>query len=160
MRVIVGLTSALLALALAAPAPAPAQRGTLAPPGNSGVDEYKETIPTSRGSRPTDSLGGGGGGGGGLNPAARRSLDRLGPDGQRVAELADRTAPPARAPRERRPVAGRTAEDSPFGAVFKRVLGVGDDGSGTGALLPLTLLAGLAGLMAIALLRRRRGTPR
>ena len=152
-----------LLLALVLAAPAAAQRGTLAPPGNSGVDEYKETIPTSRGNRPTDSLpGGGGGGGGGLNQGAQRSLDRLGADGQAVADLAKRTAPPKATPGERGAVAGAEAsnEGSPFGAVFKRVFGVGDDGSGTGALLPLTLLAGLVALSAIALLRRRRASDR
>jgi hypothetical protein len=150
-----------LLLALALAAPAAAQRGTLAPPGNSGVDEYKETIPTSRGNRPTDSLPGGGGGGG-LNQGAQRSLDRLGADGQTVADLAKRTAPPKARPGDRGAVADAQTSDegSPFGAVFKRVFGVGDDGSGSGALLPLTLLAGLVALSAIALLRRRRAPER
>ena len=150
-----------LLLALALAAPAAAQRGTLAPPGNSGVDEYKETIPTSRGNRPTDSLPGGGGGGG-LNQGAQRSLDRLGADGKTVADLAKRTAPPKARPGDRGavPDAQTSDEGSPFGAVFKRVFGVGDDGSGSGALLPLTLLAGLVALSAIALLRRRRASER
>ena len=150
-----------LLLALALAAPAAAQRGTLAPPGNSGVDEYKETIPTSRGNRPTDSLPGGGGGGG-LNQGAQRSLDRLGAGGQTVADLAKRTAPPKARPGDRGAVADAQTSDegSPFGAVFKRVFGVGDDGSGSGALLPLTLLAGLVALSAIALLRRRRAPER
>ena len=98
-----------LALALALAAPAAAQRGTLAPPGNSGVDEYKETIPTSRGNRPTDSVpGGGGGGGGGLSQGAQRSLDRLGADGQAVADLAKRPAPPKAKPGDRGAVSSAT----------------------------------------------------
>src|SRR2546421_8033190 len=50
------------------PATAIAKRHVIAPPGNSGVSQYVETVPTAQGGRPTSSLhghGGGGAGGGG-----------------------------------------------------------------------------------------------
>jgi hypothetical protein len=157
------LGSALLALALAAPASA--QRGTIAPPGNSSVDEYLETVPTSRGNRPSGSFGsGGGGGGGGVSGETRRSLDRLGPQGQAVADLARSTSPPPRRGRGdgRGPVTEVPGDDeaSPLGAIVKRVVGAGGDDGGSGALLPVTLLAALVGLAAMAFLRRRRAAAR
>src|SRR5450755_1244136 len=70
-----------LLIALGVAVPAEARFRTIAPPGNSGVGQYVETLPTAGGSRPTNtvhpvaggshggggggSIGGGGGGGGG-----------------------------------------------------------------------------------------------
>src|SRR5437764_366963 len=60
-----------LVAALAFPAAAAARGHTIAPPGDSGVQQYVETIPTAHGGKPTSGLHGGGsghhGGGGGIS---------------------------------------------------------------------------------------------
>ena len=45
-----------LAILLAAPAWAQARVHTIAPPGNSGVSQYLETLPTAGGGQPTNSV--------------------------------------------------------------------------------------------------------
>src|SRR5450755_4791693 len=58
-----------LLIALGVAVPAEARFRTIAPPGNSGVGQYVETLPTAGGSRPTNTVhpvaGGSHGGGGG-----------------------------------------------------------------------------------------------
>ena len=85
-------------------------KGRLAPPGNSGVSQYVESVPTAGGGQPTTSvhpLGGpgarGGSGRGGRGPgsgaggtipaATQRALDQQGADGRSAAALALATAP-------------------------------------------------------------------
>jgi len=60
-----------LLVVLLAPAAANSKSRTVAPPGNSGVDQYVEVIPTAQGGQPSLSIhpGGGGGGGGGVGGA-------------------------------------------------------------------------------------------
>jgi hypothetical protein len=151
------------ALALLAPAAtAPAQE-TNAPPGNSGIDEYLETVPSASGNRPTGRIVSG-------RPATRatperaaRALRGRGRDGQALERLVRETAPPqARPDRARR---GRTSVtepagaggDSPLRSVIRAVTG-DDGGGGMGAALPAILLGALAaatGVVAIRLVRRR-----
>lgn len=52
-----------LLVALALPATASARGQTVAPPGNSGVNQYVESVPTAKGNRPTATISPGGGGG-------------------------------------------------------------------------------------------------
>lgn len=161
----------LLTLILAAPASAQKQ---IAPPGNGGVDEYLETVPGAGGNRPVDRNGRPNRGG--LTPSARRKLAALGKDGRAAAALAAATAP-GRDGRSTAPGGAEGSRDRGSGAGSSR-----DRGSGTGAaagagrpddkgdsalatalrplleggLLPLVLLAVLAGAIALAVLKRRR----
>jgi hypothetical protein len=81
----------LLTLALVIPTAAAAQGpATLAPPGNSGVSQYLEVVPTDNGSRPSSSQGPAGGG---LTPSQRRTLDGLGPSGRTLAAVVAATSP-------------------------------------------------------------------
>ncbi len=109
-----------LAILFAVPASAEASSRTLAPPGNSGVGQYVETVPTAGGGRPTNTVhpgggtvghpggpggtssgggtGGGGsgrgGGGDGAIPAStQHALAAQGPAGVAAAALAEATAP-------------------------------------------------------------------
>ena len=102
-----------LALMLAAPASAEASNRTIAPPGNSGVGQYVETVPTAGGGRPTGTVhpvggavgrpggpggtssGGGGAarGGSAITPSTQHALAKQGPAGVAAAALAEATAP-------------------------------------------------------------------
>jgi len=102
---------ALIAL-LALPASAVAKGGTetIAPPGNSGVSQYLETIPTAHGGQPTSTVhrggghsvaGGGGngssggspGGGSSVSSSTQRALDSQGSAGRTAAAFILATAP-------------------------------------------------------------------
>ncbi len=97
-------------------ATATARAPTVAPPGNSGVDQYVESIPTAGGKRPTNTIHPGGGGpgasgssGGGpggpsggfgsgsgsLARSTQQALARQGSDGLRTGALARSAAPGA-----------------------------------------------------------------
>ncbi|MHB1538003.1 MAG: hypothetical protein ACYCYN_05790, partial [Solirubrobacteraceae bacterium] len=62
------LAAATTSLAVAMPASAAAAPHRLAPPGNSGVSQYQEDVPSARGEVPSSSLGAASGAQG---PAAR-----------------------------------------------------------------------------------------
>lgn len=115
-------------LAVGVPASAQARVHTIAPPGNSGVGQYLETVPTAGGAQPTNTVhpvvggvggsngsggshgsggssgstgpGGGAGspGGGAISSSTQRALAGQGPTGAAAAALAQATAPP-RSPR-------------------------------------------------------------
>ena len=99
---IVGL-GALAALVL--PAGALAKRTTVAPPGNSGISQYLEVVPTAAGPSPPSVGGGpvGGGQGGVLTDLQRHRLDGSGPNGRTLVTVVDATAPqqPGAAPANR-----------------------------------------------------------
>ena len=98
-----------LAVALAAPSVAQARVHKIAPPGNSGVGQYLETVPTADGGQPTNTVhpggvgvaggrGGTGGGpgstgGGAIAASTQRALAKHGPTGDATAALAAATAP-------------------------------------------------------------------
>jgi hypothetical protein len=143
----------LVLAALALPSAA-AAAGSNAPPGNSGVDQYFETIPSAGGNHPA--ARGAKPGAGGLSAAERRRLAAAGPTGAAAADLAAANAP--RRARHHAP-AGTTAPlpsaagRSPFSAALHAVSG--SDSSGLGILLPLILGATLlAGILAVAVRRR------
>jgi hypothetical protein len=153
------LTALVALVLLVAPPAATAQEPlTNAPPGNSAIDEYLETVPGATGDqrpRQPGSTGGGAGsrdGGTILTAAQRAELERLGPDGKALADAVEATAPPREKPRatiDPGSVEGR----SPIGAVFEAV--TGQDGGGMGAALPIILVGSLLGVIALVLLRRR-----
>jgi len=99
---------------LALPASAAAKGGTqtIAPPGNSGVSQYVETVPTAHGGQPTSSVhrggggsghaqggggsptsGGGPGGTGAISSSTQRALDSQGSTGRAAAAFIQSTAP-------------------------------------------------------------------
>ena len=156
--------SMLVALAfLGLPAGAVAQSAqTNAPPGNSAIDEYLETVPGVGGNQQTKPPSGGGssgsaGSGGStspaLTPAQRADLERLGTDGEALADVVDQTSPgtPAQQPRVEPVPEGKGR--SPLVEAVEVATGSG--GGGMGALLPAILLAALLATIALVVLRRR-----
>ncbi|MGN6869071.1 MAG: hypothetical protein ACTHMY_11790 [Solirubrobacteraceae bacterium] len=161
-----------LVLALGAPASAQARVHTIAPPGNSGVGQYLETVPTARGAQPTNSVhpvvGGVGSGrppggtqgtavspaGSAIPPSTRRALARQGATGAAAAALAQATAPtPRAATGEKSAMSG--GGSSPASSVIKTLTG-SNSGSGLGPVLPTLLIVSLLGAAVMALVRRRR----
>lgn len=166
----------LLALLAVLPA-APALGQGVAPPGNAGVEEYQESIPTAQGSRPPSSGDSGDGSDGSsagtsgtgqpgptatpgtpgpsvaLAPEVQRELRAAGKDGAATADLARETAPAA-VPRSNAPAVAAPSDDgdSPIGAVLN---GLSGSGSGMGLALPVVLLAMGAGGLALAVRGRR-----
>jgi hypothetical protein len=157
----------LVALAMALPGAAVAQTPqTNAPPGNSAIDEYLETVPGAAGNaRPRPP--GQSGGAGALTPAQRARLERLGPDGKSLANTVDATSPvpPRKAPKKALPKNGKPVARgekavpksdgrSPVGEVAGTLTG-SDGGNGMGFVLPAILLAALLAVIVLVLLRRR-----
>lgn len=149
---------------------------TTAPPGQSEVDQYAETVPGTCGDQ-TGNPGDPGGSGGGGEPnaetipaATAEQLDSLGADGQATAALTKANAPRGGTPggsgqgataggeSDGDTGSGAATEGGPssLGAIVDAVSG-SDDGEGLGALLPLILaaIAGAGG--AYVVLRRRAG---
>jgi hypothetical protein len=144
---------ALVAIALVLPATAaaaPQAPQTNAPPGNSAIDEYLETVPGATGNtRPGQK------GGGGLTAAQRARLQRLGPDGKTLANAVDATssAPPTAKTKHESAVPTNSGR-SPISQVLNTFTG-SDDGIGMGAVLPAILIAALLAAVVAVLLRRR-----
>jgi hypothetical protein len=146
---------ALVALALALPASAAAQAPqTNAPPGNSAIDEYLETVPGATGNnRPVPP--GQKGGGGGLTAAQRARLQRLGPDGKTLAAAVDSTSSSPPGGKTKHEIAAPKNDGrSPLGEVLNAFTG-SDGGIGMGAVLPAILIAALLAAVVAVLLRRR-----
>jgi hypothetical protein len=164
--------AAMLALAAILPAASPA---ALVPPGNSAVNQYTETYPAAGGQSD-----GGNGPGGNRSPAAAlghrnaRRLQAQGADGRAAAELAAATAP-ARAgatgkgsPASAAPgqsgsatgagaKAGEPSGSSGLAEVLRQATGSSSTGE-MGLLLPLIIVATLAGSLIYLAGRRRRPT--
>ena len=143
------LLTLLVALALLATPPAALAQN--APPGNSAIDEYLETVPNATGNapaRPGDSNAV-------LTPAQRAELERLGPDGKVLADAVDATSNVG--PKQRtggsEPLTAQGR--SPLAEVLDAATG-DDGGGGMGAVLPAILLAALLGAIALVVARRRR----
>jgi hypothetical protein len=148
---------ALVALTMALASPALAQSpNTNAPPGNSAIDEYLETVPGAGGdSHPGPPEGDGGG----ATDAARQKLSRMGSDGRALARLVAATAPAGTDRAHRADAAGGSATagthaGSPVGAALAAAVGR-DDGGGLGLLLPAILLGSMVGVIVLVVLRRR-----
>jgi hypothetical protein len=148
----------LVALALIA-LPTGAVAQTNAPPGNSAIDEYLETVPGATGNqRPRAPGTGGGTSKPTLTPAQRARLERLGPDGKALADAVDATAP-APAPAGAKVTGSAPQPPTAQGrAPLSELLDVatGDDGGGgMGIVLPAILVATLLGVIALVVARRR-----
>jgi hypothetical protein len=149
------------------PASAVAAKHTIAPPGNSGVSQYQENVPTAKGNQPSNTISPGGGTngpgstGGSLSPSTLRALDKQGSAGRKAAALAQATAPrtgrTAGTPTVKTNAGSQDSGASPVTSVVKALTG-SSNGSGLGALLPIILIASLLGVTALAVLRRRRAT--
>lgn len=148
---------ALVVLALALPASAHGQAPkTNAPPGNSAIDEYLETVPGASGNR-RPAPPGQSGGAAALTAAQRARLERLGPDGKTLADAVDATSPAAAAAKKtapREPVALEGAGRSPARELLDAV-GGSDGGGGMGLVLPAILIAALLAAITLVVLRRR-----
>jgi hypothetical protein len=129
---------------------------TVAPPGNSGVDQYLEVVPGARGERPPGRTGRPA-----LSPQAQRELEQHGQSGSDLARIVDATAPERRPTQKPRPNRGRkdAGDDrnvrSRIRALPSAASSRGDGGMGIA--LPLALGASTVALAASALLRWRRG---
>lgn len=174
------IAAVLLALLLI-PAAASAHQRTIAPPGNSGVNQYVEVVPTAGGGRPSGTIPGGETGGsdhsGTLSPGTRRALARGGLDGRGVAALATATAPTAAGSSGSGPSRGSDGRGShghgsaagkagnpvpasagssmsPLVTLGRAITGASTPG-GLGPLLPVILAVIAVGGAALALRRRR-----
>ncbi|MDP2710968.1 MAG: hypothetical protein Q8O56_07095 [Solirubrobacteraceae bacterium] len=148
---------ALAVLALALPAAAQAQTPkTNAPPGNSAIDEYLETVPGATGNqRPRPPARNGGDGAAVLSAAERARLERLGPDGETLADAVEATAP-ARETQAKPDVTLPEGEGrSPTRELLGAIGGNDGGGGGMGVVLPAILVAALLAVITTVLLRRR-----
>jgi hypothetical protein len=147
-------------VSLLLPASVLAKVRTIAPPGNSGVSQYQEDVPTAKGNRPTNTIvpggtHGGGSSGGTISTSTLRALDKQGSAGRKAAALAEATAPgPARPSKSGGANTNGGSGSSPVSSVVKALTGSSSSG-GLGPLLPIILIVSLLGAAAIALLRRR-----
>jgi hypothetical protein len=155
-RTVIGL---LVLVLLVLPASALAKLRTIAPPGNSGVSQYQEDVPTAKGNRPTDTIvpgggsHGGGSSGGTISTSTLRALDKQGSAGRKAAVLAEATAPGSARP-AKSGGANIAPGSSPVSSVVKALTGSSSSG-GLGPLLPIILIVSLLGAAALAILRRR-----
>lgn len=162
----------MLAVVLLGAAPVTAQaQSSVAPPGISGADQYKETIPGATGAEagPTNSGSDAGGGSSGDAPSGSGSGDA-----QRAAALAEATAPGSTATgggaassssgsdgrtsgadRTQDGTASVAGTASPGSSVLKAVTGATSPDGGSGPLLPIVLVLGLIGAGALLVWRRR-----
>lgn len=136
----------------------PAGAAQVSPPGNSGVNQYSETLPGAGGDQPSSDAGSGSAaanGGSSLSPEAQRALQDQGPAGAAVADLASKTAPrvPNSGAQGDRDSSNSSGGDSAIGAGVDQL--AGNDASGMGIALPIILLLTLIGAAAIFAMRRR-----
>lgn len=154
------LSAAIVALVLlTVPQAATAQSpSTNAPPGNSAIDEYLETVPGATGNQtPRRSSDGSESGRAALTRAQRERLERAGPDGEALANLVETTSPAAKSPQSDGPATAPEAGRSPAGEVVGAATGQGG-GGGMGFVLPAILLASLLAAIAVIVMRRRSST--
>jgi hypothetical protein len=132
-----------------------------APPGNSGVSQYIEDVPTASGGKPSSSVvippgGSGGNGGAGSSSvpsSVSQKLDRDGSSGKQADALAKATGGASGSGHARPAV--RAAAAPPSRQVLAALDG-STGGGGLGVLLPVILIGSLAVVSAAGLLRRRR----
>ncbi|HEV7806846.1 MAG TPA: hypothetical protein VGO80_13565 [Solirubrobacteraceae bacterium] len=127
-----------------------------APPGNSAIDEYLETVPGATGNQRPRAPGAASTPA--LTRAQRARLERLGPDGRTLADAVDATAPaaPASGAKPRKPLHDAPVAEgrSPLSAIADAATGR-DGGAGMGVVLPAILIATLLGVIALVVARRR-----
>ena len=160
MRLIAPITAVLAALVVAAPAAA--QDEVIAPPGNSGVEEYLEVVPGAGGDKPAS--GDKSGNASAPTPAEAlgadnaKALEGMGADGKAAAAAAAAGSPTDRKTareREKRKVLGDSATGESIATqtsgdrVTSVARALGGDGGGMGVLFPILL--GLTLSLALAL---------
>jgi hypothetical protein len=169
-----------LIVAVAWAAGASAAGRPLVPQGNSGADQYVESIPTAAGQQPTisnhrnhSSSAGSSSASAGLSPSVQAALARQGDAGRRTAALA-RAYAPARRRSARRgtaipgggssggsssaggiPAGGAEGAPSASAMLVRSLTGLGSSG-GLGAGLSVLLLLTALGAGVLAVVRRRR----
>jgi hypothetical protein len=134
-----------------------------APPGNSGVDQYLEAVPSTSGSTPTGGAKSGGSASGSvLTPTQKKALVAQGSDGEAVARLAQKygTKGTGRKHKTRTalaadPPTSQSSNPSAFGALSRAVL-PGADAGGMGPALPALLVAIAVSGAGMAVVRRHR----
>lgn len=131
------------------PAGASAQRGN-APPGNSGIDEYVESIPDAGGNRPTEGIGSVEGASR-LSRRSQRALAARGSVGTAAANLAGATAPEKRRLDPSEEGRSEDAASGPASAVRRAVTGSGE--GGMGLVLPVILVLTVLAAASIAVAR-------
>lgn len=165
------LTLAIAAIAVAAPSAQAASDHT-APPGNSGVDQYFEAVPSAGGpTRP----GGTPSAGKALPKRVQQSLAAQGSDGEAVLRLVQSTAPPGapKAAGEKGSSSSKSTTGSgsspstatgndaaPSGSVLAstaKAVQLGGERGGMGALLPILLVITAVAASAYVVMRRRSG---
>ncbi len=161
MRLLAPTISLLAVLVLAAPAMA--QDEVIAPPGNSGVEEYLEVVPGAGGDKPAN--GAKGGNTAAPSPAAAlgsgnaKALEAKGSDGKAAAAAAAAGSPTDRKTarqREKADLLGDAATGTSIAAspnsgdrATSVARALGGDGGGMGVLFPILL--GLTLSLALAL---------
>jgi len=173
---------------LAFPSVAAAKNHTVAPPGNSAVQQYVETFPTANGGQPTNSVhhgggpgesgrsGGSGGPGGSAGgsgsgasgssviPAAtQQALRSQGSEGRAAAAVLGATAPSGVGHLRGGGSAKASAPASPGGGISPtsavvKALTGSGSGGGLGVLLPIILVSSLLLASVLGILRHRRHT--
>ena len=116
-------------------------RATVAPPGDSGITQYLEVVPTPAGASPP---GAGGGHGPVLSNAQRQRLDARGADGRTLAAVVDATAPPAGGPAAaaQTTTPARSGASASPGGAGAGGLGAAGASAGTGTPPPLSSRSG------------------
>lgn len=87
------LTLALAVATALSLAPVAQAQGTNAPPGNSGLDQYLETVPNASGSHPPKQRGKTGSASSPLTPRQRKGLESMGADGRALVAATAATIP-------------------------------------------------------------------
>jgi hypothetical protein len=162
IRILTALvTGATVAIALPAAAAA-SSPVLLAPPGNSGITQYAEVVPSDQGATPPRT--GGAPGSGPVTLAQQRRFDRLGADGRTLAAVTKATAPPPFSASTKASAASSVAAPIPprelnaagarsaFASIVDAALGPG--GGALGAIMLVSAVA----LVARGV-RRRRANP-
>ena len=142
---------AVLAILLGLAGPAGAQEVN-APPGNSAVDEYLETVPGATGNQPTNRSTDRSA----LPAAERRALERQGADGRAAADLAESAGPQAARTDAAQPSGTAALPRADSGGVvdpLRRAASGSEEGMGLW--LPILLALGAIGAVAAVLWRRR-----
>jgi hypothetical protein len=169
----------LVALAAAAvPSAATARSTTVAPPGNSAVNQYLENVPTASGSRPANTIhvggggvsggsggsggssGSGGGGSSAVSAGTQQALSRQGGDGLAAAALARATAPAGiHSASQTSSAAGSNpapgSGPSAVGTLVNALTGGSSEG-GLGPILPVILVVSAIGAVLAAIRGRRQ----
>jgi hypothetical protein len=170
------LASAVAIAALASPivAPAAAKTSTVSPPGNSGLTQYLEVVPTASGNKPSKNVKKD------KSPLSDRQQQRLakaGSDGRALLKVVSGTSPqhPSKPKRARKVPATTTATtptvtqaQTTSAGKGKGVLatafvtndsGSGDGGLGIPLIVPMLVVAALAGGFALGRRRGDHGVP-